>query len=67
MLYKEEIPIANGMIELANNTDSAFQKYFCFWTAFNNIYTIKTKRLAENPGTPSRSPIKSELIREMAK
>lgn len=47
MLYKEEIPIANSMIELAERADHLFQRYICYWVAFNNIYTLVSKRLAE--------------------
>jgi hypothetical protein len=42
MLYFHDIvvPVASSMIELAEHAHHPFQKYFCYWAAFNNIYTL---------------------------
>jgi hypothetical protein len=42
--HEIEIPIAISMIELAERVDHPFQRYFCYWAAFNNIYTLVAKR-----------------------
>lgn len=39
-----EVPIACSMIELAERADHPFQRYFCYWVAFNNIYTLAAQR-----------------------
>jgi hypothetical protein len=43
-----EVPVATSMLELADQAQHPFQKYFCSWAAFNNIYTLIAKRLVEN-------------------
>jgi hypothetical protein len=35
-----EVPIAISLIQLAEDAQHPFQKYFSFWAAFNNIYTL---------------------------
>jgi hypothetical protein len=39
-----EVPVACSMIELADRADHPFQRYFCYWAAFNNIYTLVAQR-----------------------
>lgn len=39
-----ELPIATQMIDLSNRAPHVFQKYFCLWAAFNNIYVQVGKR-----------------------
>lgn len=38
--YQIEIPIAVSMVELAEQAQHPFQKYFAYWAAFNNIYVV---------------------------
>lgn len=42
--HQVEVPVACSMIELAERADHPFQRYFCFWAAFNNIYTLVAQR-----------------------
>jgi hypothetical protein len=44
LFYLSDLPIASSMIELAGQAEHPFQKYFCYWAAFNNIYTVIGKR-----------------------
>jgi len=39
-----EVPLAYSMIELAECANHSFQRYFCYWAAFNNIYTLVAHR-----------------------
>ena len=38
--HKIEVPIAISMLELGQKATHPFQRYFCYWSAFNNIYTL---------------------------
>lgn len=58
-----EIPIATSMIELAEQAQHPFQKYFCFWAAFNNIYTLVAKRLIDNNEVPNDRLVASSIRR----
>ena len=42
--YDIEVPIAISMVELAERATHPFQQYFCYWAAFNNIYTLIGRR-----------------------
>jgi len=42
--YDFEIPIAQSMLELGDIAQHPFQRYFCYWAAFNNIYVLIGKR-----------------------
>lgn len=44
VFYQIEVPVACSMIELAEHANHPFQKYFCVWAAFNNIYTLVSQR-----------------------
>jgi hypothetical protein len=58
-----EIPIANSMIVLAELADNSFQRYFCFWAAFNNIYTLVARILVEQNCVPNSHDLVAILIR----
>ena len=45
-----EIPVASSMTSLARMAEHPFQKYFCYWAAFNNIY----KQIAARQGNSVR-------------
>ena len=45
-----EIPIGSSMIGLAERADHPFQRYFCYWAAFNNIYT----KIADRKGNTAQ-------------
>jgi hypothetical protein len=38
--FNIEIPVAMSMIQLAELAQHPFQKFFSYWAAFNNIYTL---------------------------
>ena len=59
-----EVPVAASMIELAAQAQYPFQKYFCIWTAFNNIYTLIAKRLVERHMVSSAQDLVVELVKE---
>jgi hypothetical protein len=40
-----EVPVAISMMSLADRVDHAFQRFFCYWAAFNNIYTLVAERV----------------------
>jgi len=42
--FEIEVPLACSMIQLAEHAVHPFQKYFCYWAAFNNIYTLVAQR-----------------------
>lgn len=42
--HEIEIPVAVSMLSLADRIDHPFQRYFCYWAAFNNIYTLVAER-----------------------
>lgn len=44
VFHQVEVPVACSMIELTERADHPFQTYFCFWAAFNNIYTLVAQR-----------------------
>jgi hypothetical protein len=50
------------MLELAEQAQHPFQKYFCFWAAFNNIYTLIAKRLVERGIVPNGRELVTELV-----
>ena len=63
MFHTYEIPIAIQMIELADQTKGIFQKYFCLWAAFNNIYTLATKKLIARSIITEKSGLVAEIKR----
>lgn len=42
--HEVEVPVAISMLALAERVDHPFQRYFCYWAAFNNIYTLVGER-----------------------
>lgn len=46
--YPDEIPIAVSMKKLAVKGNHPFQKYFCYWIAFNNIYSLIGEKKGRN-------------------
>jgi hypothetical protein len=47
---RDDLPIADKMLHLVDigHAMHPFQKYMCFWIAFNNIYTTNTYTLDKN-------------------
>ncbi len=43
--YEIEVPVSISMISLADGAKHPFQRYFCYWAAFNNIYTLVAERV----------------------
>lgn len=35
-----EVPVAASMVQLARKAEHPFQKFGCYWIAFNNIYSV---------------------------
>jgi hypothetical protein len=45
-----EVPVAQAMLVLAEEISlQPIQQYFCYWTAFNNIYTLLAERRGCGP------------------
>jgi len=50
IFYRDDLPIADKMLHLVDKGHAIhpFQKYMCFWIAFNNIYTTNTYTLGKS-------------------